>query len=225
MIITGLDLSITHSGAVSIEVDEAFNLVNTDWLTFTTVKKLSSERCIYYNSKDYSYSERYAKYAFMHSHLINFCKRSDAIAIEDYSFNSSNGRVFDLAEFEGWLRQELWKSGTPIYLYSPMTIKKIFTGHGDSDKISMWEAFNELEGVKPDLFELPEVNDGKRGTPSTSDVIDAFAVAYTLKTELYLRSISDEAIKRESKTLQEFNKLCKKSNKKISSNSFVRENN
>lgn len=214
MRLLGLDLSITHSGAVFIDVDDEYNIVNSDWLSFTTVRSLSSDKCIYYNPKDYTYAERYAKYAFMHTHLLDFCKSADVIGIEDYAFGASVGRVFDLAEFEGWLRQELWKLGKPIYLYSPSTVKKLFTGYGDADKLSMWEAFLKMKEVKPDLTSLPEVSDGKRGKPTTSDVVDAYAVVYCLKTELSLsRPQAESAIN--TKSLKDFNRYIKDQSRKL----------
>ena len=40
-------------------------------------------------------------------------------------------------------------------LYAINSIKKFFSLNGNSDKISMAEAFNKFEGVKPDISCLP----------------------------------------------------------------------
>lgn len=186
MKIAGLDMSVTHTGAVILELDQNLTIVSTDWLTFTTTKKYSSSNCVWYD-KD-QFADKYDKYMFMQDHVLDFVKDVDMVAAEDYAFGATGaiGLVFDLAEFEGWIRQSLWRMGKPLYLYSPMTIKKVFTGHGDSDKKSMWKTYEKLTLPKPDLSQFPPVTNGKKGTPGLSDTVDAAAAALTLRTELLI---------------------------------------
>ena len=49
MKIVGLDMSVTHTGCVMMTLDDRLNIVDTDWLTFTTTKKYASEHSIWYD--------------------------------------------------------------------------------------------------------------------------------------------------------------------------------
>ena len=203
MKIVGLDMSVTHTGAVMMELDQNLEISKTDWLTFTTTKKYASDRAIWYD-KD-QFADKYDKYMFMQDRILKFAEDADLVAAEDYAYGKTGavGLVFDLAEFEGYIRQHIWRMGKPLYLYSPMTIKKIFTGHGDSDKLSMWRMFDEIRQIKPDLSSLPPVTNGKKGAPGTSDVVDAYAACIALRTELLIeRNGGDE--KAFPKHIQEF---------------------
>lgn len=186
MKIAGLDMSVTHTGAVMMTLDQNLDIMETDWLSFTTTKKYASDRAIWYD-KD-NFVDKYDKYSFMQDRVLEFVKDADMVAAEDYAYGKTGavGLVFDLAEFEGYIRQHIWRMGKPIYLYSPMTIKKIFTGHGDSDKLSMWRAYDALKEKKPDLSALPPVVNGKKGAQMTSDICDAYAACISLRTELLI---------------------------------------
>lgn len=201
MKIAGLDMSVTHTGVVKLHLDERLNIKKADWLTFTTTKKYASDRCIWYSNKDWN--SKYDKYKFMQDRILKFVEDADYVSAEDYAFGAAGtvGLVFDLAEFEGWIRQSIWRMGKPLYLYSPMTIKKVFTKHGDSDKKSMWDAYKRVTLLKPDLSQFPPVVNGKRGTESLSDVIDAYAAALTLITELLIERDGPEKF---PKHIQEF---------------------
>lgn len=186
MKIAGLDLSVTHSGAVILSLDDKLNVIDTDWLSFTTTKKYSSDNCVWYD--DDFWTDKYDKYKFMQDRILEFVKDVDYVSVEDYAFGKAGatGMIFDLAEFEGWIRQCIWRAGKPLYLYSPMTIKKVFTGHGNSDKKGMWESYKKLTLPKPDLSLFPPVTNGKKGQKTVSDVVDATAAALTLLTELLI---------------------------------------
>ena len=201
MKIAGLDLSITHTGAVIVTLDETLTVKEVTWLTFTTTKKYSSDNCLWYAEEQFA--DKYDKYKFMQDRILDFVKDADMVAVEDYAFGATGqiGLVFDLAEFEGWIRQSIWRTGKPLYLYSPMTIKKVFTGHGDSDKKSMWNRYVKISEPKPDLSAMPLVTNGKKGAKGTSDVVDAYAASMTLRTELLIERDGAAAF---PKHIQEF---------------------
>ena len=201
MKIAGLDMSVTHTGAVKLELDERLNILNADWLTFTTTKKYSSDKSIWYSNDDWN--SKYDKYKFMQDRILKFVEDADYVSAEDYAFGAAGatGLVFDLAEFEGWIRQSVWRMGKPLYLYSPMTIKKVFSGHGNSDKKGMFDAYKRVTLVKPDLSIFPPVTNGKKGQPGASDVIDAYGAAMTLITELLIERDGPEKF---PKHIQEF---------------------
>lgn len=93
----------------------------------------------------------------------------DHVLIEGYSFGSSAGRAFDIAENCGLLKHYLWKDGYKFSTIPPTTLKKYATGKGNSDKDVMHDAF------KTERFDLQELL-GQKKTP-TSDLVDAFFLA------------------------------------------------
>ena len=187
MKIAGLDLSISSSGVVIEEIDDNCNIKNIEFRGFTGKKKLESSEILYYNNKNFKTD--YAKYQWMCDTIVNWCKDCDYIAIEDYAYGKSGtmGLIFNLAEFEGNIKISLFNAGKKLRFYAVNQIKKFFTEYGLSDKISMYNAYNDMTTQKPDLSCLPEVDNGK-GVSPTSDIVDAFAICEYLRTELALRS-------------------------------------
>lgn len=185
MKIAGCDLSISSSGVVIEDVDDQFNVRSVNYFGFTGKKKLAADNILYYNNKEFNTD--YEKYAWMIDHILEWCKDCEYIAVEDYAMHAgAMGMIFNLAEFEGFVKQSLFRQGKKIRLYSINGIKKFFSGYGLSDKIGMRDAFDKHTGMKPDLSTLPEVNNG-HGVSPTSDIIDAFAICEFLRTELKLR--------------------------------------
>ena len=123
--------------------------------------------------------------------MMKWVEGCDYAFIEDYAINA-NGRVFNLAEFEGFFKQQMYRDGITLRFYSPTTNKKFFAGYGGADKISMYQAFNKWQGLKPDISKLPVVNKGD-GVCPTSDIIDAFALCEFGRQELRLRRGIDVA--------------------------------
>lgn len=186
MKIAGCDLSISSSGVVIEDVDDQFNVRSVNYFGFTGKKKLAADNILYYNNKEFNTD--YEKYAWMIDHILEWCKDCDYVAVEDYAMHAgAMGMIFNLAEFEGFVKQSLFRQGKKIRLYSINGIKKFFSGYGLSDKIGMRDAFDKHTGMKPDLSTLPEVNNG-HGVSPTSDIIDAFAICEFLRTELKLRA-------------------------------------
>ena len=86
----------------------------------------------------------------------------------------------------------MYRDGITLRFYSPTTNKKFFAGYGGADKISMYQAFNKWQGLKPNISNLPAVTKGD-GVPPTSDIIDAFALCEFGRQELRLRRGIDVA--------------------------------
>lgn len=203
--IAGLDLSIASSGVIVETLDDNFDVLDLDYLGFTQKKKDASEKIHYYKNKDYR--DNYEKYIDFSDKIIDFIKDCDYIAFEDYGY-AAKGYVFNLAEFEGYVKIRSYLAGKKMRLYAINSIKKFFSLNGNSDKISMAEAFNKFEGVKPDISCLPEVTSG-RGVSPTSDIVDGFAVCEFLRKELKIRhgieSLNDQHVK----VLECFNSITK----------------
>ncbi|CAJ0592291.1 unnamed protein product [Cylicocyclus nassatus] len=101
---------------------------------------------------------------------MEWCKDCDYIAVEDYAYDAK-GFVFDLAEFEGNIKMNLWRRG-----------------HGDCHKLLPYETYLKYTGVKFDISDLPPVVDDKKGSMPTSDILDAYALCELLRHELIVKN-------------------------------------
>lgn len=187
MKIAGLDLSITSSGCVVMELDDKFNVINIERHGFckTLKQQTKSPDMVYYNLDDFN--NFYERYEFFNNHLMEWCKDCDYIAVEDYAYDAK-GFVFDLAEFEGNIKMNLWRRGKTLRFYPPGTHKKFFTGHGDCHKLLPYETYLKYTGVKFDISDLPPVVDDKKGAMPTSDILDAYALCELLRHELIVKN-------------------------------------
>jgi Holliday junction resolvasome RuvABC endonuclease subunit len=105
-------------------------------------------------------------------------KKSVKVMIEDYSFGSK-GRVFNLAENCGVLKQELWRQGYSYSAVPPTVLKKFASGKGNANKEKMYEAF--LQKYSVDL--ILEFGFVKLDNPIT-DIVDAFFLSqYSMETK------------------------------------------
>lgn len=193
MKIAGLDLSISSSGIVIEELDDNFEKIKVEYFGFSPTKKHSLIPGItYYNTKDFF--NDYQRYQFFCKHIVNICKDCTYIAIEDYAYSMSgtSGLIFSLAEFEGNIKFSLFRNGHKLKFYTPNQNKKFFTSYGSADKIRMYNSLNqrikENKEIELDISALPPVNNGKKGTPPTSDIIDAYALCEFLRKELRIHN-------------------------------------
>lgn len=208
MKIAGADLSITSSGVVIEEIDENFNIQNLERHGFTTVKKNSIlPGIVFYSYKDYN--NAYQRYSFLEDTILDWCKDCDYIAVEAFALSrGKSGKVFDLAEFEGYIKQKLFRDGKKLRFYPPNQNKKIFSEYGSADKIRMKNTLLKMNKKKSyghiilDISDLPEVKDGKKGVSPTSDIIDAFSLCESLRLELKLK-FGIENLNNQPKHIQE----------------------
>ena len=102
------------------------------------------------------------------------------MAIEDYAFGAK-GKVFDLAEFAGGLKNYFYVDKIPTKKFPPMTVKLCVTGSGTADKVMMGMHFKKsllARFVNSYLFNLPEYDNPQE------DLVDAIYMANTLRAEL-----------------------------------------
>lgn len=98
--------------------------------------------------------------------------------IESYSMGS-RGRVFDIAEATQTLKYKVWKEfNQQMVPFAPTTVKKDFTGKGNSDKTRMAEVFYERFG----FWMHDQVQSKVKG--SASDLVDSIAVNLSLQAYL-----------------------------------------
>jgi hypothetical protein len=96
--------------------------------------------------------------------------------IEDYAFSrgGASGRVFDLAENGGVLKNYMMHFNVPFVLVSPSDLKKWVTDNGAAKKDLMEAAFVADTGIT-DLRTVLNLTE-KASTP-ISDIIDAYYLA------------------------------------------------
>jgi hypothetical protein len=101
------------------------------------------------------------------------------VALEDYALGGS-GRVFEIAENTGCLKQILRAAEYDFDLYPPTVVKKFATGKGNSDKDKMYAAW--LEETEFDIWKEMIPKRGKISSPVT-DIVDAYFILKKLVTE------------------------------------------
>jgi Holliday junction resolvasome RuvABC endonuclease subunit len=177
MIIVGIDPSINGTGVVKFYLDPVdLKLGDMEYMGFTQVKKHSSNKIIHYRKKDFE--NNLDQNLFMYDEIRDFCEDAEYIAIEDYAY-SATGKVFNIAEYVGGLKMDLYLEGKKIRMIEPTVVKKYAVGRGSCDKISMEDEYmkNDVLG----LSKLPEYKSPKL------DIVDAFYIAKYLQLELQLR--------------------------------------
>jgi len=96
------------------------------------------------------------------------------IALEDYALGGK-GRVFEIAENTGCLKQILRAADYEFDLIAPTTVKKFATGKGNAKKEQMYDAW--MKETKFDIWKEMTPKRGKISSPVT-DIVDAY---YLLK--------------------------------------------
>jgi len=189
MIIAGIDPSINGSGIVKFELDAELNIVNKYYLTFTTVKKHAhknseGEIIFWSNTKNNSFRNDCDKYIYMRENIMKFIVDCEYVAFENYAFGAK-GQVFKIGEFVGMIVQRCYETGKKIRKYTPSEIKMFFTGNGGAKgKELMVKYF--LKHDKKDRFDLDKNN--RLDKSPFADIVDGFAIAELLLTELKLRN-------------------------------------
>lgn len=100
--------------------------------------------------------------------------RVEVVAMEDYALGAQ-GKVFNIAECTGVLKQFMMLTGIKFYTFPPCYVKKTFTGKGNALKEDMGHEYKNKYGVDvSSLFEKDE----DWGSP-ISDIVDSHAMLYT----------------------------------------------
>lgn len=123
---------------------------------------------------------------------------NDVIGLEGYAMGGK-GRVFDIAEATGCLKNTLYWCGYPLRIHDPLSIKIWATGRGNAKKFEM------VDAVDPNQFDVPLCLFAKgsklkkpmidyQGNEVTHDVTgpgadlcDAYHIAKLLWAESYIR--------------------------------------
>ena len=104
-----------------------------------------------------------------------FDNRASHVYLEDYAF-AATGRVFNIGENTGILKQKLTSSGFRYTTIPPTVIKKEATGKGNANKELMYETF--LAETNVDLQSQLTPNSTKIVNP-VSDIVDSYYICKT----------------------------------------------
>lgn len=169
-----------------MDVDDNYEVVNIDLHGFTKTDKWVWEGeglNVHKLPKDYDSHPPHYRPFLVYEIIKPYLKDIDYIAVEDYAFGAK-GKVFDIAECSGALKNIFYTLKIPMKKFPPMTVKQCATGSGAADKVMMGIAFASSglkKFVNSYLFELPEYNNPQE------DLIDACYMANTLRIELCYR--------------------------------------
>lgn len=200
--IVGLDLSINGSGCVKISLNNNLNIINIDYIAFSNIKKNTTDKIFLLRNKDFkNYIDRNL---YSESKILSYCNDCDFCAIEDYSYGSSAGQVFHIAEFIGSIKKELYKNNKKIRLYDPNSIKMFATKLGNADKRHMNDAYEKLTENTIDLSKL------KPNKSPREDIIDAYYIVMLLRQELMLRKGIIQLKDLDEKNIRIYNRITKK---------------
>jgi len=147
MRIAGLDLSINGTGIVCVELDNDLNVLSQDYLGFTSVKKLVTDKILFFKKENFS--DYIEKNLWVLEKIKDFIKDVEYVSIEDYALNAK-GRVFDIGEYTGLIKHVLYAEDKKIRLYDPLSIKLFACGTGNTkiDKTFMQYAYEQKENFK-----------------------------------------------------------------------------
>jgi Holliday junction resolvasome RuvABC endonuclease subunit len=92
------------------------------------------------------------------------------VCLEGYAMGAK-GRVFNIAENTALLKYHLWRANIKYHTPSPTTVKKYYTGKGNSGKTLMHDAFVERTGINL----VQEFGQNAESNP-VSDIVDSHAM-------------------------------------------------
>ena len=120
--------------------------------------------------------ERYVRLAEWTIECIRwYTGRVEHVFIEDYAF-AATGRVFNIGENTGILKEYLHRNGFRFTTIPPTVIKKFATGKGNAKKELMYETF--LEETNIDLQNRLSPRSIKITNP-VSDIVDSYYICKT----------------------------------------------
>lgn len=178
MKILGIDLSLTSPACCLFQGDE-FNFNGCKFYFYTTNKKICVDLHPLYGTLAFDYSNDQERYHNITNWIVQilFEHEPNHIFIEDYSY-ASTGRVFNIAENCGILKQTLWKSGITFTTIPPTVVKKHATGKGNANKQVMESSFIQQTGF--DIRKHLQLSQSVSNP--VSDIVDSF---YVCKAGLY----------------------------------------
>jgi Holliday junction resolvasome RuvABC endonuclease subunit len=172
MYYTGIDPSL-NSPAIVI-IDNNYNLI--DYMVIGTIKKFieyGNYKIIPVNNKDENFKIK--RLQFLIDTIFEFINKYNItdIAIEGYSYGSQSRSMYEIGEFVGALKYNLYNNNINVVVIEPTVMKKIITGKGNAKKDKVQESLLFHHKYLKDEF-------NKYGNYK-NDLFDAFGIAKTYK--------------------------------------------
>jgi len=210
MFIIGIDYSKNSPGVMISKLDKNFDIINTQYRGFTSVKKTSKldSNLVFYHKKQFN--NDIEKAIWLRDNIIDFINSFDLYrqssniycAIEGYAY-AAKGKVFDIAESTMCTKLGIYYIPIPLRIYEPSTIKK-FAVKGNAGKVEMGDAYIKIkDSTKPNLNHLQLYK-----SPS-EDLVDAYFCMKLLQMELKLRKGVVQMKDLDSKIIEIFNRVTK----------------
>ena len=177
--VAGIDYSLTSPAICIAEVRD--NKIKFEDCRFHYIKQTKNQNSVdVFNAYDYpEYSDEIERYVNLAEWVIERIRwyngRVECVYIEDYAF-AATGRVFNIGENTGILKQKLRSSGFRFTTIPPTVIKKEATGKGNANKELMYETF--LAETKIDLQSQLTPKSTKIVNP-VSDIVDSYYICKT----------------------------------------------
>jgi len=185
--IAGIDYSYSCPSLAISDIENA-TFRSTEFFYITKIVKHVGDFENLHGSKEYPYDNQQQRFDLISNHFIGILSRYDItdVAIEGYSYGSSAGQVFDIAENCGLLKHKLFKNNINIHIFPPSEIKKFATSKGNADKQKMFDAFLEQESV--DFRDSISYTKSSIDNP-VSDIVDSYYILKLLSKKLTTPSI------------------------------------
>jgi Holliday junction resolvasome RuvABC endonuclease subunit len=171
----GIDFSLTSPAICTFKGDKwTLDTCNFHYLT-STKKHAVSVKNKYFGTMHKAWVTKEERFAFITDWAIQIVWGCDYVLLENYAF-AGKGKVFDIAECTGLLKQKMYLNNIKFDVVAPTTIKKFATGKGNATKEDMYEAFlgQTSKGHKlQKIFDAP--NPEKVGSP-VSDIVDSYFI-------------------------------------------------
>lgn len=171
VMVMGIDYSMTSP---AITVGSSTNFDKCKSFFYTDKKKLEGKfGDNVYGMMKQPYESEIERYNLISEWTMSIIKKFNVqeVCLEGYAMGASGSRIFNIAENTGLLKYKLWYNGISFQTPSPSTVKKLFSGKGNSNKQAMYDSF--LERTKVDLSEIMGTKSDKN---PISDVVDSYAM-------------------------------------------------
>lgn len=177
MILMGIDYSLTSPALCVYDDNDTkkwdYNMCKFYYLSNMLKILVVNKR---YDGRMYpSYIKDEDRYDKLSEWVLDIAKKNkvEKIYIEGYAYNAT-GKVFNIAENTGCLKQKIFKAKIDFEVFAPKDIKKMATGNGNANKEKMYESF--INETNIDIRKDINITAMKQWNP-ISDIVDSYFIA------------------------------------------------
>lgn len=139
------------------------------------------------------YSDNQERYDSISNRFLTIMRQHkvDSVAIEGYSYGSSVGLAFNIAENCGLLKHKMWLNRLPFSVYAPSAIKKFAAQKGNANKDLMYESFvgeNNID-IKNSLCYTKTKIDSPIG-----DIVDSYYICKLHNFNIFNQTLTDNGV-------------------------------